>query len=190
LDCDPFTFLTTYVPKLTSISRFPVWFQTSIPRKQNDTHLLFILFSILCKTSRPIQVLTLDRPDWPPPGPVHYVTTITREGQFPGLNMEQHIANYPYKPLIAPYYIRIIVLEDGDINDPIRCRLITLDLRSSRVKYSALSYTRGDGTDRRDVFCEGLKLSITANLHSPLLRLRQTGGRCMYQPVSGDILAS
>jgi hypothetical protein len=65
-------------------------------------------------------------------------------------------------------------------NEPVKC-----SIRVARFKdvphFSALSYTWGDGTRRKDIIIDGITVSITENLESGLPHLRhacRSWGRC------------
>ncbi|GAB1316503.1 hypothetical protein MFIFM68171_06713 [Madurella fahalii] len=78
-----------------------------------------------------------------------------------------------YQPLSLPREIRLLVLEPGSgADEPVRCRLVHVDLLSWRTRYDALSYTWGDPAVRSTILCDGRPTSVTTNLHSALVHLR------------------
>ena len=90
--------------------------------------------------------------------------------------MDQDQGHYIYKQLTDPSHIRILVLEDGDVDEPLRCQLVETALGSEDLQYM------GNVSGRRDIFCEDHRLSITTNLHSALVRIRQ-----IWAPVPGEL---
>ena len=76
-----------------------------------------------------------------------------------------------YKPL-DPVEIRILILEPGSTNSPICCRLITANLKDSRLKYKALSYEWGSPDNPQKITLNGKDFSVQQNLWSALCYLR------------------
>lgn len=75
------------------------------------------------------------------------------------------------QPIIFPDELRVLVVEPGSGADEIRCRRVNV-AQSWRTRYDALSYTWGDETQREDIVVDGLRTSVTQNLHSALKHLR------------------
>ncbi|KAH7236636.1 heterokaryon incompatibility protein-domain-containing protein [Fusarium tricinctum] len=74
--------------------------------------------------------------------------------------------------------IRVIHLEGGVDNSPIKCTLHKVELNSTPTPiYDALSYTWGDATDTREIILNGYVVDITFNLFQALRRLRQGGDK-------------
>lgn len=70
--------------------------------------------------------------------------------------------------------IRVIHLEGGVDDSPIKCTLHKVELSSTPPPiYDALSYTWGDATDTREIILNGYVVDITFNLFQALRRLRQ-----------------
>src|SRR4051812_32841312 len=86
------------------------------------------------------------------------------------------ICTYTYRPVStdADDEIRLLHLEPGTSDD-----VITFTLQPARLnqspQYEAISYCWGDPADTLDVLCDGKALTITANLHAALRRLRRAG---------------
>ncbi|KAH8783455.1 heterokaryon incompatibility protein-domain-containing protein [Diaporthe sp. PMI_573] len=74
-----------------------------------------------------------------------------------------------YRPL-PPGFTRVFELEAGHFTDPIVGRLVAQAI--DREPYEAVSYVWGDARKRHDITIDGVKLSITANLHGALTAFR------------------
>ena len=79
---------------------------------------------------------------------------------------------FSYQSLVKPTDIRVLRLQPGAGEEPVKCTLIHYSLETRDPPYTALSYTWGDLNDRRDILCNGKLISVTANLHSSLRRIR------------------
>ncbi|KAH9203637.1 heterokaryon incompatibility protein-domain-containing protein [Leptodontidium sp. 2 PMI_412] len=78
---------------------------------------------------------------------------------------------YEYQSLKKVDDIRILVLEAGQEDEPLRCHVKDVSL-SSNTPYEALSYVWGDPTVKVPIECSGRKLNITTNLFDALKRFR------------------
>lgn len=76
-----------------------------------------------------------------------------------------------YQPLVAPDEIRLLVLEPGDVADPVVCRLKRARL-DQKPAFEALSYVWGDKYHIKYIECEGTKVQVTQNLYQALRHLR------------------
>jgi len=77
-----------------------------------------------------------------------------------------------YQPLEASLpLVRILILEAGVWESPIRCDLRT-ECLDDQPDYDALSYVWGGATLRRQISVDGAKLEITASLDCALRHLR------------------
>ena len=84
---------------------------------------------------------------------------------------------YTYTPLESTNHIRVVELLPSRFeDDKICCRMHGISLATSGNLYSAISYVWGDDTDKItvEVSCDGLLARISPNLHSILLRLRNS----------------
>jgi hypothetical protein len=82
--------------------------------------------------------------------------------------------SYVYKPLNSSPkqpMIRLLELLPGPASQTIECRFNPVPLLSKRY-YEALSYCWGDPVVTTKIICDGLRLSVTMNLHQALYRLR------------------
>jgi hypothetical protein len=95
------------------------------------------------------------------------------------LSEVDNASEYRYKSLEGPLSIRLLTLQPGAPDEPIRCSLNHTDLKS-HISYTALSYAWGDVLDRRQIQVDGKTLLITKNLHSALYRLRAIGRRIIW----------
>ncbi|KAI1504978.1 hypothetical protein F5X99DRAFT_405613 [Biscogniauxia marginata] len=76
--------------------------------------------------------------------------------------------------------IRLLELLPGKRDEPVRCMLAETELNEIR-SYEALSYVWGDPNDTITVFINNAAFKITRNLHSALLRLRDsTSNRTLW----------
>ncbi|KAL2146799.1 hypothetical protein VTI28DRAFT_2280 [Corynascus sepedonium] len=78
---------------------------------------------------------------------------------------------YAPLPLSTDDEIRLLYLEPGTGDDPVRFRLVPVRLSQPPV-YEAVSYCWGDPTDTVDALCDGKRLPIPRNLHAAFRRLR------------------
>lgn len=74
-----------------------------------------------------------------------------------------------YRPL-PPGFTRVFELESGHFTNPIVGRLVAQAIDGE--PYEAVSYVWGDARKRHDITIDGVKLSITANLHGALTAFR------------------
>ncbi|KAH7407174.1 heterokaryon incompatibility protein-domain-containing protein [Cadophora sp. MPI-SDFR-AT-0126] len=78
---------------------------------------------------------------------------------------------YMYKALESKLSIRVLILEKGSYEDPIRCRLNHVDF-AQKPQYEALSYVWGETSETKEVFCDEIPMQITRSLHGALRHLR------------------
>lgn len=69
-------------------------------------------------------------------------------------------------------HIRLLHIEAGIYESPIRCRLVTTSLEAS-PPYEALSYTWGSPEQNVTIACDGVLLSVTQNLYDAVQHLRE-----------------
>ncbi|KAF8846605.1 HET-domain-containing protein, partial [Acephala macrosclerotiorum] len=70
-------------------------------------------------------------------------------------------------------WIRVLSLEQGDWDDPIKCSLTPKRLRDLRYcGFGALSYVWGHASDTRPILVDGEEFQATVNLESALRHLR------------------
>jgi len=83
---------------------------------------------------------------------------------------------YVYDSVLSERTIRLLQLEAGSGDDPMRCRLVVKLLDNYRyVVYNALSYTWGELKENRVIYCDDKCLKIGENLYQALWQLRQDG---------------
>ncbi|KAF5013065.1 hypothetical protein FDECE_892 [Fusarium decemcellulare] len=75
------------------------------------------------------------------------------------------------QPITRPNEFRVLIVEPGSGNEEVRCRIVNVR-KSWRTRYSALSYTWGDESIRETIIVDGLRTSVTKNLYSALVHLR------------------
>jgi hypothetical protein len=86
--------------------------------------------------------------------------------------MAEHLPRYHYQGLPTQDHIRIIVLEPGSGDDPIRCILRTVPLDEAGCQYEAISYVWGSPNNVTEIECDGQMISVTVSLASALRRFR------------------
>ena len=79
---------------------------------------------------------------------------------------------FEYERLNGPSDFRLLKLQPGQCAESLISNLILSSLDDHSYIWTALSYTWGDPQIRGELLCNGVPLSITANLHSALQRLR------------------
>jgi hypothetical protein len=89
-------------------------------------------------------------------------------------NLLSKYNHYLYNESLSGDLIRLLQLEPGVGDEPLKANLIVRPLNSDTA-YTALSYTWGDPTTRHEISCHGQRLYIRENLHSALLQFRQDG---------------
>jgi Heterokaryon incompatibility protein (HET) len=87
--------------------------------------------------------------------------------------MESFAASFPYGQLIpSKPSIRLMILEPGNFEDPIKCKLEYTDLESNRY-YEALSYSWGDPTETTPIGLDDQSFPVTINLNRALHYIRR-----------------
>ncbi|PKS09820.1 hypothetical protein jhhlp_004443 [Lomentospora prolificans] len=76
-----------------------------------------------------------------------------------------------YQAIVRPDEFRVLVLDPGSAGEEIRCRMINV-VKSWRTRYEALSYTWGDETQQETILVDGQRRSVTKNLYTALVHLR------------------
>ena len=79
---------------------------------------------------------------------------------------------YRYERLTGPSDFRLLKLQPGRGTEPLVSSLLLSSLDDHSYIWTALSYTWGNLHDCKKLICDGIQLSVTANLHSALQRLR------------------
>ncbi|KAG4433772.1 hypothetical protein IFR05_010739 [Cadophora sp. M221] len=83
----------------------------------------------------------------------------------------QSSSHFKYKPLTGSSAIRLVILEAGRGQDPVKCRLIHVSLDDD-PQYEALSYAWGDPSVTTPIYLDGKTFSVTENLEAALVNLR------------------
>jgi Heterokaryon incompatibility protein (HET) len=74
---------------------------------------------------------------------------------------------------LAPDHIRLLYIEPGVDESPIRCRLVTTSLEAS-PPYEALSYTWGSTEKDSTITCDNVPIFVTQNLYDAIKYLRNS----------------
>jgi len=87
--------------------------------------------------------------------------------------METSLISFPYKSL-APgtSELRLILVEPGDFEEPIRCQLQHVEL-DRKPDYEAVSYVWGSRSDQESISLNRLRFPVTTNLSIALRYLRR-----------------
>ena len=100
------------------------------------------------------------------------VITATTEDPASPTSLRLEALTFDYELLLAPSEIRIVILEPGKNDEPVRCRLEHV-LLDHEPAYEALSYAWGDATrPSQEIFLDGKRFEVTENLGAALLNLR------------------
>ena len=119
---------------------------------------------IVCNDGRGLQSLDTQRSlRVPGPPPAVFAKSC---GEVP--------AHELYTPLKTNEAFRLLYIEPGEFDDPVRCRMITRQA-SARDEYMCLSYVWGDTSEAVMINLNSYSKPVTRNLHSALQRLRSHG---------------
>jgi hypothetical protein len=99
-----------------------------------------------------------------------FATRVTRWGRAETYRAKRN--GSIYEPLPDGEYIRVLKLRPGRYDDIIDCSLSLTDIESSKGSYEAISYVWGDSKHTVDVWCNGLRVSITVGLADALRNFR------------------
>jgi hypothetical protein len=91
------------------------------------------------------------------------------------------IPSFKYVPLPLPTSIRLVVLEQASGQEPIRCKLISVE-SSKKPTYEALSYEWGPTSNRNwPIYINGAWYEVRKNLYDALVYLRSPDtGRTLW----------
>ncbi|KAH8803395.1 hypothetical protein F5884DRAFT_506886 [Xylogone sp. PMI_703] len=78
---------------------------------------------------------------------------------------------FRHRSLSESEQARILILEQGNYDDELRCRLKHVKLLQDQ-QYEALSYTWGESDKQNTILCSGESIEVTPNLDAALRRLR------------------
>ncbi|KAI4646467.1 uncharacterized protein J4E79_010529 [Alternaria viburni] len=79
-----------------------------------------------------------------------------------------------YKALPVGEFIRVLKLQPGETDQDIRCSLEIVGIEDSKATYEAISYVWGDAKNTVNIWCNGLRVPITASLADALRNFRRT----------------
>jgi hypothetical protein len=83
---------------------------------------------------------------------------------------------FKYEALHGKTPIRVLILEPGNWDSDIQCRLSNIDLSIPGQAYEAISYVWGDAAARKDILCNGFTFNITKSLYDALQVFRRPAG--------------
>ncbi|OCK75311.1 hypothetical protein K432DRAFT_386288 [Lepidopterella palustris CBS 459.81] len=78
------------------------------------------------------------------------------------------LEDFSYEPIPKGEYIRVLKLDPGHLNDPIRCQLRVVSLQDVWRTYEAISYVWGEPNSTRWIIIDGKRWSITTSLFEAL----------------------
>ncbi|KAI7321753.1 hypothetical protein KC340_g7303 [Hortaea werneckii] len=119
---------------------------------------------LVCNVGRGLQSLDTQR-SLRVPGPLPAVVA---------KSCEEATANELFTPLKTNEAFRLLYIEPGEFDDPIRCRMATRQA-SHRDEYMCLSYVWGDTSEPVMIHLNSYPKLVTRNLYSALQRLRSHG---------------
>jgi hypothetical protein len=85
----------------------------------------------------------------------------------------RNVPQFEYKALPKSQIIRVIKLEPGAGDSPIRCSLESYNLDNDQLSYEAISYVWGTSPDRKEIICDGKPFDVTTGLFDALQTFRQ-----------------
>jgi hypothetical protein len=85
----------------------------------------------------------------------------------------RNVPQFEYKALPKSQIIRVIKLEPGVWDSPIRCSLKSYNLDNDKLSYEAISYVWGTSPDRKEIICDGKPFDVTTGLFDALQIFRQ-----------------
>ncbi|KAI0469707.1 heterokaryon incompatibility protein-domain-containing protein [Xylariaceae sp. FL0804] len=83
------------------------------------------------------------------------------------------MVTYDYSALSSLDHIRVLVLEPGSFDDPIKCSLKQIPIDGAEGEYEGISYSWGRDEEFTDIECDGKKLTVKANLADALRVFRR-----------------
>ncbi|KAF8858581.1 HET-domain-containing protein [Acephala macrosclerotiorum] len=101
----------------------------------------------------------------------HICSRRESDDESPALTSNQSKTGLAYPRLAKGQKTRLLFLEPGVHEDDLRCHLETVE-SLLKHRYQALSYVWGEEGGPHSIWCNQLKLPITANLDAALRRLR------------------
>lgn len=84
---------------------------------------------------------------------------------------QNQIPSYRYDGVHDDHSIRMLTLDPGTSDNPLRGSLALFDIDSGQ-DYETISYTWGEPTRDSEIVCDGKRIGITPSLAGALLRLR------------------
>lgn len=82
------------------------------------------------------------------------------------------LEDYTYDSIPEGENLRVLKLEPGHFDDPIRCRLQVESLQDAWRTYEAISYVWGDQNSTRWILIDGKRFSVTTSLFEALQHFR------------------
>lgn len=90
------------------------------------------------------------------------------------LSGNSRLPPYEYEGLPSESYIRLFILQQGRVDDPLNGSMKTVLLSDHSTKYEAISYVWGTDVMDHLISVDGRKLPITKNLDAALRQVRRT----------------
>lgn len=89
----------------------------------------------------------------------------------------RNVPQFKYDALPKSQHIRVLKLEPGVWDSPIRCSLKPCNIGNDTLSYEAISYVWGTSSERKEITCDGQHFLVTTGLFDALQTFRQ-----LYQP--------
>ena len=86
------------------------------------------------------------------------------------------VRNIPDAVLADERSIRMLTLEPGEGNEPLKGSLTSVDVDQARA-YEPLSYVWADPTRTHSILCQGVRIGLTGSLYHALRRVRLPNNR-------------
>src|SRR5947207_131769 len=86
---------------------------------------------------------------------------------------------YWYETLDSHEHIRLLVLEPGQSDEPLRCDVFQVSIHDKHAQYEAISYVWGSSDLPSKIITPRGVIFITTSLYHVLRRLRQPESRCI-----------
>jgi hypothetical protein len=85
----------------------------------------------------------------------------------------RNVPQFEYDALPKSQHIRILKLEPGVWDSPIRCSLESCNVGNNTLSYEAISYVWGTSSERKEITCDGQHFRVTTGLFDALQTFRQ-----------------
>ena len=88
-------------------------------------------------------------------------------------SQSRNAPQFKYDTLPKSQHIRVLKLEPGVWDSPIRCSLESYNVGNDTLSYEAISYVWGTSSERKEITCDGQHFRVTTGLFDALQIFRQ-----------------